>query len=64
MTDPAITPDDGRRSDGTTAGVPSGAPARAGHGEVPVVALRNLSKSFGGALALDNIGIGHAQSLG
>jgi ribose transport system ATP-binding protein len=55
MTDPAITPDDGRRSDGTTAGVPSGAPARAGHGEVPVVALRNLSKSFGGALALDDV---------
>jgi ribose transport system ATP-binding protein len=49
---------DGPRSTDTTAGAPTGAPAGLGAGAtVPVVALRNLSKTFGGARALDGVAL-------
>lgn len=54
MTDPLGTAD-GPRSDGTTVGAPAGAPTPSGGAGVPVVALHNLSKAFGGALALDDV---------
>lgn len=50
MTDQANVPN-AERSDGSEAGAPSGAPA----GAVPVVELRGLTKSFGGAQALDGV---------
>jgi ribose transport system ATP-binding protein len=51
VTDPA-NPQNASRSDGE-AGAPSGAPA----GAVPVVELRGLTKSFGGAQALDDVAL-------
>ena len=47
MTDPQVA--------GSEAGAPSGAPGVVADGVVPVIALRNLSKTFGGALALDDV---------
>jgi ribose transport system ATP-binding protein len=55
MADPA-SDTNGPQSDHSQAGAPPGAPAAAGRGAAdPVVALRNLSKSFGGARALDGV---------
>ncbi len=47
------SPHDGQPSDGPVVGAPDGAPTRGA--EAPVVALRGLSKSFGGARALDGV---------
>ncbi|QEC48443.1 sugar ABC transporter ATP-binding protein [Baekduia soli] len=56
MTDRASSShDDGPGPSDPQAGAPSGAPVR--NGGAPVVALRGLSKSFGGARALDNVNL-------
>ena len=56
MTDHAADTN-GPRSTGTQPGAPSGAPAPAGDDAVPVVEIRNLSKTFGGVHALDDVSL-------